>query len=294
MTETHRLLFAISAGLLGLLVGSFLNVCIFRLPRNCMSIVRPRSRCTRCLKFIGWYDNFPVVSWLILGGKCRNCREPISARYPLVELLTGIAFAWAGYVQLYVATGPASDRAVWFLIQAYLVGALVAASFIDLDFKILPDEITLSGIVLGIACGTAFPFLYRNELPAVEWNLHLRGLAAALLGALVGGGSIYAIGVLGKLFFRKEAMGFGDVKLMAFLGAFLGWRGVLLTLLLGCFAGALYGVLQAPFTKKLRGVYVPFGPFLAGGALAMVFFAPQVYGLIDAYLNLFRPKPGPA
>jgi len=288
VSDSHRLVFAISAGALGLLVGSFLNVCIFRLPRNCMSIVRPRSRCLVCLRGIAWYDNVPVLSWLILGGKCRGCGTRISIRYPMVELLTGIVFAWAAYEQLYRAEGPLSDRAVVFAVQAYLAGALIACTFIDLDFRILPDEITLSGIVLGLACGTAFPFLYGARLPALEWNLHLRALAAAALGAFVGGGSIFAVGVLGKLLFRKEAMGLGDVKLMAFLGAFLGWRGILLTFLLGCCAGSIYGIGQFFFTRKLRGVYVPFGPFLAFGAMAMIFFSAHVYGWIDAYMSYAR------
>ena len=271
MTETHRLVYTIFAGALGLLVGSFLNVCIFRLPRNCMSIVRPRSRCTRCLRLIAWYDNFPVASWLILGGKCRGCREPISIRYPLVEILTGAIFAWAAYVQIYRSSDPMSDRAVWFAVWAYLASTLIVCTFIDLDFRILPDEITLSGIVLGLACSTAFPFLYRDQLPAPDWNPHLRGAVAAGLGAVMGGGTIYAIGVLGKLVFRKDAMGLGDVKLMAFLGAFLGWKAILLTLVLGCFAGSGYGIGRMILTRRMRGGYIPFGPFLAiGGWFSLV------------------------
>jgi leader peptidase (prepilin peptidase)/N-methyltransferase len=290
VTETHRIVFTAFAGVFGLLVGSFLNVCIFRLPRNCMSIVKPRSRCTRCLKFIAWYDNFPVASWLILGGKCRNCREPISVRYPLVELLTGAIFAAAAWAQLWRGTGHESERAVWWGVQAYLTAALIVCTFIDLEFRILPDEITISGIVLGLACGAAFPFLYRGALPA--WGVlsspHLRGLAAGLLGAALGIGVTYAVRVLGSVLFKREAMGLGDVKLMGFLGAFLGWKGVLLTFLLGCFAGALYGVVHLLARGTIRRVAVPFGPFLALGALVMVYFSPLVDQGIQAYLNLVR------
>ncbi|MBI2901174.1 MAG: prepilin peptidase [Planctomycetes bacterium] len=282
------LVFVLFAAAFGLLVGSFLNVCIFRLPRNCMSIVRPRSRCTKCLRLIAWYDNFPVFSYLALGGRCRGCGERISPRYPLVELLTGAVFTWAAYAQIHHGAGSGSDRAVLFAVQAYLSATLIVCTFIDLDFRILPDEITLSGIVLGLVCGGAFPLLHGRMLPGLPWNLHVRGLLASGLGAFVGGGTIYAVGVLGKLLFKKEAMGLGDVKLMAFLGAFLGWKSILLTLVLGCFVGAAYGIVQFFFTRKLRGVYVPFGPFLAAGAMTMIFLSPQVYGLLDGYMNLFR------
>lgn len=360
LTETHRIVFLSFAGLFGLLVGSFLNVCIFRLPRECMSIVRPRSRCTRCLRLIAWYDNFPVVSWLLLGGKCRNCKERISPRYALVELLTGALFAWSAYVQLYASTAPLDQRAVWFGVQAYLAAALVVCTFIDLDFRILPDEINFSGVVLGLAFGAAFPFLFRGRLvpvaendfallltmaavgaaasgggwmivralrkprPAGEdsshWgtlivglglacgaasaylfhdgllrvleNPHALGLATAILGGAVGAGALMLVRVLGEIAFKKEAMGMGDVKLMAFLGTFLGWRGVLLTFLVGCFAGALFGIAQMPFTRKLRGVAVPFGPFLAAGALVMIFFSPFVDRAISWYLDLMRQWTG--
>lgn len=259
-----------------------------------MSIVRPRSRCTNCLKLIAWYDNFPVVSYLLLGGKCRHCRRRISPRYMIVELVTGAIFAYAAWVQIYRTAGPWSDRAVWFAVQAYLSSALIACTFIDLEFRILPDEITLSGIVLGLACGAAFPFLFRGALPIDRWVVlrdpHVRGAVASVLGGLVGGGMTWMVRVVGERIYKREAMGFGDVKLMAFLGTFLGWKGIFFTFLLGCFAGALYGVGHWLVRGKIRNVQVPFGPFLAAGAMAMVFFAPQIDGLITAYLNLFRPK----
>src|SRR5262245_4244871 len=151
MTPDQRLVLFVFSGLLGLLVGSFLNVCIFRLPRECMSIVRPRSRCVSCRAFIAWYDNIPVFSWLILGGRCRHCRVRISPRYVLVELLTSAIFLWAAHVQLYEGTlRPEWHRAVWFAIQAGLASSLIVCTFIDLEFTILPDEITLSGIVAGL------------------------------------------------------------------------------------------------------------------------------------------------
>src|SRR6266850_3925613 len=247
MTPVQRLVLLIFAGIFGLLVGSFLNVCIFRLPRECMSIVKPRSRCISCRNFIAWYDNIPVASWLILGGRCRHCKVPISPRYAAVELLTGAIFAWGAYVQLYHGTLPEGwQRAAWFGVQSGLASALIVCTFIDLEFTILPDEITLWGIVLGLATGTAFPFIYEltskpgvfmlgDVWPMFGVNRHVLGLVLAAFGAVAGGGLIWLIGVLGKLVFRKEAMGFGDVKLMAFLGAFLGPQAIVMSLFLAVF-----------------------------------------------------------
>jgi leader peptidase (prepilin peptidase)/N-methyltransferase len=275
MSEAQRLLFVGWAGLLGLVVGSFLNVCIFRLPRNCMSIVKPRSRCPKCLRFIAWYDNLPVASWLVLGGKCRHCRNPISPRYLLIELLTGALYAYAAWAALYPPVRPLGAAAALFLVQAWLIGALIVCTFIDFDFRILPDEITLPGIPIGLALSFAFPFLpffqgtlsdlasllfgmskllvdpykglpelLRMKNALLGWeeaHPHWMALGASALGALTGFGVIWLVGQLGKILFRKriaragetEAMGFGDVKYMAMLGAALGWKGVLLTLVLG-------------------------------------------------------------
>ena len=310
MTSDQQLVLLIFAGITGLLVGSFLNVCIFRLPRECMSIVRPRSRCVKCRQFIAWYDNIPVVSWLILGGKCRHCRTPVSARYAVVELVTGIAFAGAAYVQLYHPL-PATEgwhRAAWFAVQAYLTSALIVCTFIDLEFTILPDEITKSGIVLGLVAGTAAPIIYYFTGPdGGGWNLvwppgvdsipqpwvrwGLRGLATAAAGALVGGGSIWLVGIIGKVLFRKEAMGFGDVKLLAFLGAFLGPRSVLAGFFVAVLLGALFGI--GKFIAVRRMGYVPFGPFLSAGALAMVFAGRFIWDLFDAYIRWVGSLAGP-
>lgn len=273
------------SALFGLLVGSFLNVCIFRLPRNCMSVVKPRSRCPRCLAWIAWYDNLPVVSWLALGGRCRGCRAPIPIRYTLVELLTGGLYAFAAW-RLLVGGGPRppAEAAVIFLTQAWFLGALVVSTFVDLEFKILPDEVTLSGLLIGVVLSAAFPYAHQGAVPLE--NRHLGGLVAAVLGAALGGGSIYTVGVLGKLLFRKEAMGFGDVKFMAMVGALLGWKGALLTLLMACLLGSLYGL--GRFVVVRRMGYVPFGPFLSGGALVVLFASLWVESGIDAYRRLME------
>ena len=302
MADAQRLVLFIFSGIFGLNIGSFLNVCIFRLPRNCMSIVKPRSRCPKCLNWIAWYDNLPVVSWCLLGGKCRHCRNPISIRYTLVELLTGALFLVAGWRALYRAESPGMPQAIGFAIEAWLLSAMLVCTFIDLEFRILPDEITLSGIVIGLAASAAFPFLHGWSTPVppgisvvrdFHWYAghglpfdvrepHLAGLLAAATGAAAGAGSIWMVGVLGKLVFRKEAMGFGDVKYMAMIGAVLGWRGVLLTFVLACLGGSIFGIGKYAAVRRMG--YVPFGPFLSLGALAMLFWSPLVDAALHAYL----------
>jgi leader peptidase (prepilin peptidase)/N-methyltransferase len=285
MTESQGIVLFVFSGLLGLLVGSFLNVCIFRLPRNCMSLVRPRSRCPRCLALVAWYDNVPVASWIVLGGKCRRCRAPISPRYVLVELLTGVLFLYAGWRQLYGSAEPGPDRAVRFAVEAAFVGAMIACTFIDLEFRILPDEITIPGTIVALGTSAIFPFLHA-PLPGSIREPHLAAAAMSALGALAGGGAIYLVGLLGRLIFRKEAMGLGDVKYMAMAGAILGWRGVLLTFVLACLFGSIFGV--GKFIAVRRMGYVPFGPFLSAGAMAMLFGASWVDRAIQAYLRFCR------
>jgi leader peptidase (prepilin peptidase)/N-methyltransferase len=326
MSQSQLTILFVFSGLLGLVIGSFLNVCIFRLPRNCMSIVKPRSRCPRCLNWIAWYDNLPVISWAALGGKCRHCRNPISIRYTLVELLTGALFLYAGWRAIYGLAGPVSMRAERFAVDAWFVSVLIICTFVDLEFRIIPDEVSLSGIVIGLAAGAAFPLLCGQEvlvqerpwsppkpayrlnpnfaLPWTPGEPHLAALAGALVGMLLGAGSVYAVGVFGKIIFRKRiraageevAMGFGDVKFMAMVGAVLGWRGVLLTFLIACLCGSIFGIGKL-IVKRQMG-YVPFGPFLALGALTLLFFPGQVDAALKAYLNFnqeilehFFPRP---
>jgi len=310
MSSEQQLVLLIFAGIFGLLVGSFLNVCIFRLPRECMSIVRPRSRCVKCRAYIAWYDNIPVASWIVLGGKCRHCKTPVSPRYAAVELMTGIAFTAAAWLQIYHPLPETEpwQRAAWFAIQAYLTSALIVCTFIDLEFTILPDEITKSGIVLGLVAGTAAPIIYYftgpewggwnlvrppglDAISRVETQWAVRGLATAAAGAIAGGGSIWLVGILGKVLFRKEAMGFGDVKLLAFLGAFLGPRSVLAGFFVAVLLGALFGI--GKFIAVRRMGYVPFGPFLSAGALAMVFAGRRIWDLFDAYIKWVGSMVGP-
>src|SRR5436190_10615519 len=306
MFQSQLTVLFVFSGIFGLVIGSFLNVCIFRLPRNCMSIVKPRSRCPKCLTWIAWYDNLPVISWVALGGKCRHCRNPISIRYTLVELLTGALFLWVGWRAVYGSGNPGWPQAERFALEAWFVSAMIVCTFIDLEFRILPDEITLSGVVIGLAAAASFPGLYGSELPvlvreshgvvnklvyllspnfALPWtpaNRHLAALMASAAGAAAGAGSIWLVGVLGKWMFRKEAMGFGDVKFMAMVGAVLGWRGVMFTFLIACLWGSLFGIGRLITVRRMG--YVPFGPFLAVGALTMMFVPALVDRAIAAYM----------
>jgi leader peptidase (prepilin peptidase)/N-methyltransferase len=245
--------------LTGMVVGSFLNVCIWRLPRG-QSIVRPRSRCPHCGQGIAARDNIPLVSFLFLRGRCRRCKAPISRRYPSVEALTG-----ALAVLLFLAFGPTAQTAVLFVLFCLLV----VVSFADLDHMIIPDKVTLPGIILGLAL---------NAL------LSPRSIGGFLLGAVVGAAALYVVAILGELLFKKESMGGGDIKLAAMVGAFVGWRGVLLSLFFAVLVGAMMGVSLMILGLKKRREHIPFGPFIALGTIVVVFWGES---LVNAYLRAF-------
>ena len=246
---------------LGCCIGSFLNVCIYRLPQG-LSIVSPRSFCPECRASVRGYDNIPLLSYLLLRGKCRSCGAKISWRYPLVEALTG-AFAVALYLQ-FGLTGS------FFAFFAF-VAALVVITFIDLDHRIIPDVISLPGIGIG--------FLLSFFLPNPS-------VTESLIGLLAGGGSLYLVAVGYQALTKREGMGGGDVKLLAMIGAWLGWKAVLFTLFFASLTGTLIGGGAMLIQKQGRHYVIPFVPFLAFAALAYLFFGPQ---LIDWYLSLGKP-----
>jgi leader peptidase (prepilin peptidase)/N-methyltransferase len=252
-----------------------------------MTIVRPRSRCTRCLEFIRWYDNIPVASYLLLGGRCRFCRAAISPRYPLVELLTAVLFFFSAYQSLVgrPPSGDEFDAVVTMAARWFILAMIVTASFIDMDFRILPDEITKPGLVLSLAAVTAFPHLHDANPILARIPGHLGGLVSACTGALAGGGIIVVVRRLGKLIFRKEAMGEGDIFYLAFLGAYLGYQGAGITFILACLYGSVIGIFWLLLRKDH---YIPFGPFLSLGALTMMFFSPHVHAAIRWYQGLLR------
>jgi leader peptidase (prepilin peptidase)/N-methyltransferase len=264
--------------LAGLAFGSFLNVVIFRLPLKGVSIVRPRSHCMLCGTTIRWTDNLPVLSWLWLRGRCRSCGIPISVRYPLVELATGLAFAFSFYHALWIWRGSsggftlALDAWVQALTGCLLFFCLAAVSFIDLDRRIIPDEFTLPGIAVGILLSLAFPGAFGGPLTPLD-SPHLDSALNAILGAAAGGGVVWAVGAVFRALLGKEAMGFGDVKLLAMIGAFVSWDGALWTLVLASIIGSVCGSI---YYALRRDRYIPFGPFLAAGGLAVFWFKPGI------------------
>jgi len=270
---------------IGACIGSFLNVVIYRLPRE-MSISNPPSHCPACGQPLAWHDNVPIVSFLLLGGRCRHCGVMISGRYALVEALTGILFLATVHGLIAAETFTALQAAVVLIVAS----ALVASSFIDIERRIIPDEITLPGIVLGCLTGLMLPRVHDAADPVLKLiydplPLPVWGLVASLFGALAGGGFIYLSGVLGRIIFHKEAMGMGDVKLMAMVGAFLGWKVALAAIFLGCLYGAVLGValIVARSSKDTR---IPFGPYLAMGVISAVFFNAQIAHALSAWQRL--------
>ena len=270
---------------IGACIGSFLNVVIYRLPRE-MSIANPPSHCPACGQPLAWHDNVPIVSFLLLGGRCRHCGVMISGRYALVEALTGILFLATVHGLIAAETFTALQAAVVLIVAS----ALVASSFIDIERRIIPDEITLPGIVLGCLTGLMLPRVHDAADPVLKLiydplPLPVWGLVASLFGALAGGGFIYLSGVLGRIIFRKEAMGMGDVKLMAMVGAFLGWKVALAAIFLGCLYGAVLGVALIVL-RSSKDTRIPFGPYLAMGVISAVFFNAQIAHALSAWQRL--------
>lgn len=261
MTYILYLLFVF---IFGAIVGSFLNVCICRLPKA-ESVVAPPSHCPHCNYRICWYDNIPILSYILLKGKCRACKEAISVKYPLVELLNGLLTA-----ALFWRFGYSATFAALFIFCS----ALVVITFIDLEHQIIPDEISLSGIVLG--------FLFSFILP---WNNWLN----SLIGILLGGGSLLLVAWGYEKMTGKEGMGGGDIKLLAMMGAFLGWKAVPFIIFVSSLSGSLIGITIMMVSKKDSKLAIPFGPYLAFAAIVYIFYGRKI---IHWYLNLGSPLNG--
>jgi len=264
--STPYVIYALFAFVLGAVVGSFLNVCICRMPEG-ESVVSPPSHCPKCDYRIRWYDNIPILSYLLLRGKCRGCQAPISLTYPMVELLNGL-LTLALFVRfvpqrllaeapldMILAQGPA------FAVLFVFCSALVVVTFIDLEHQIIPDSITLPGIVVG--------FLASAFITPIGW-------LASLIGIAAGGGSLLLIAYGYELVAKKEGMGGGDVKLLAMMGAFLGWKAIIFIIFTASLMGSVIGVCVMLAQKKDASLAIPFGPFLAGGAVFYIFYGPRI------------------
>jgi leader peptidase (prepilin peptidase)/N-methyltransferase len=249
--------------ILGAVVGSFLNVVILRLPTESESIVFPASRCPKCFQPLKWYDNIPLISFVVLKRQCRHCGAPISWQYPLVEL----AMACLS-MALFLKFGLTPALPIYYLFTA----ALLAIIFIDLYHKIIPDSISLPGIVLGFACS------FIN--PVITWQ-------ESGIGLLVGGGVLYAVAAGYYLFTRREGMGGGDIKLLAMIGAFLGWQSLPFVIFGSSILGALVGIGAMAKQKKGGKTMIPYGPFLSFAALVYMFYRE----LINHYLVFYFLTP---
>lgn len=235
----------------GCCVGSFLNVCIYRLPRD-LSIILPGSHCPQCQTPIRSYDNIPLVSYLLLGGRCRKCGAKISWGYPMVEALTGVLA-----IALYLRFG----LTLHFFSLFAFAASLVAITFIDLEHRIIPDIISLPGIFSGALIAIWAPWI---------------GLRDSLIGILIGGGSLFAVAFVYERVTKREGMGMGDVKLLAMIGAWLGWGAVLFTIFIASLSGTIIGMIAMLIHKQGRHYALPFGPFLAFAAILYIFFGSAI------------------
>lgn len=246
----------------GTVIGSFLNVCIYRIPQG-RSIITPASHCPHCDTPIRFYDNIPLASFIILQGRCRSCGAPISLRYFLVELLMGVfslILLWRfGLSTLY-------------LIYLIFFASLTLISFIDLYHRIIPDVVSLPGIVFGLSISLLHPAFSLKD---------------SFIGTILGGGSLYAVAIAYQFVAKREGMGFGDVKLLAMIGAFIGWKGVLFTILCSSFFGTLVGLSLMIVLRKDSKYAVPFGPFLSLGSIIYVLWGE---GLISWYLRFLKAE----
>jgi leader peptidase (prepilin peptidase)/N-methyltransferase len=238
--------------ILGMCIGSFLNVCIYRLPVSKSIVDPPRSICPNCNSQIPFYDNIPVLSYLRLKGRCRYCNTPISFRYPLVEFMSGIAA-----VNVLFMSGVTLEGLIYFVF----ISSLVVITFIDIDHKIIPDIITLPGIPIGLVASFALPALTFKE---------------SLLGLLIGGGSLLCVAWAYTLITHKDGMGGGDIKLLGMIGTIIGWKGVIFTIFVSSMVGTCVGMIMILVKGKNMKFAIPFGPFLSIGAILYIFFGEKI------------------
>ena len=267
----------------GACMGSFLNVCIYRIPRE-ESIVKPRSHCPHCNKLIPWHLNIPILSYIMLRGRCKFCSTRFTPRYMIVEALVALLFVmtWLMFDPNAGARpfGLMTIIDIW-LIPVYWLGlfGLTLGTFVDFEHMIIPNRVTLGGIAIGLILSLLVPSMHGQEC---AWM----GLLFSLIGAVAGWGLLWGVATLGTIAFKKEAMGFGDVKLLGAIGAFLGWQGVLFTVIISSLLGATVGItLMLVGGRKLQS-RIPYGPYLSLAAMIWIFWGPRLW---NVYLNLMIP-----
>ena len=245
--------FTIIVFLFGACWGSFLNVCIYRIPAE-LSVIKPRSRCPKCMTNLAWRDNIPIFGWIVLGGKCRYCQAPISLRYPAIELLTAI---------LFVSVWLRFPYDILLIPYWLMVFGLILATFVDIDEMWLPDRCTIGGMILGPLFSLLIPSMHGVEG-------HWASLVHSLIGLAFGFGLFWGISVLGRYMLKKDAMGFGDVKLMGALGAFLGFESIIFITFMSSLAGAVIGITFIALGKRDLQTRIPFGPYIAMAAVIWI------------------------
>jgi len=259
----------------GAIVGSFLNVCIVRMPKE-QSIVFPGSHCMNCKHPIEWFHNIPIFSYIFLKGQCPYCKTGFSIRYCAIEVLTAVTFV---LMFLYFGWTPV------LIPYLFMVCCFIVATFVDFGHRIIPDEISVGGMFAGLIFSFFIPELHHVTGSSAHWIVpHLVSLWESLLGVLIGGGSIYAMGVLGDFLFKKESMGGGDVKLLAMIGAFLGWKMAILTFFIAPFFGAVYGIIEKIRTKDTA---IAYGPFLVLGALMCMLKGQEILAWVMSGYGLY-------
>jgi leader peptidase (prepilin peptidase) / N-methyltransferase len=266
----------------GASLGSFLNVCIYRIPLD-LSVVAPRSHCPSCKTPIPWYQNIPIFAYLFLGGKCAKCGVRISPRYVLVEILVALLFllVWLKF-DLFTGTRPLGLVPItdFKLVPIYwlVVMGLVLGTFVDFEHMIIPDRVTLGGIACGLIASIIAPSLHGQTaiLPSLMWSV---------VGAAAGWGLLWGVAMLGEFMFKKEAMGFGDVKLMGAIGAFFGWQAVLFTVMVSSLAGSIVGISCILMGKKEMGSRLPFGPYLSLAAVLWMYWGSSWWGAYIQFLT---------
>lgn len=284
--EAIYLYMSVMVFVLGACMGSFLNVCIYRIPVG-ESVITPRSHCTHCLKTIAWYDNIPMLSYVVLRGKCRHCSAKFSGRYAFVEVLTACLF-FLMWLKLGPGPRPLGIVAMMtpWLVPIYwlCVFGLLLGTFVDFDHMIIPDRVTIGGTILGVVFSALVPELHDVPVFLQGMPGYVSGTIMSLAGAALGWCLLRSVARIGEIVFKREAMGMGDVKLLAAIGAFLGWRAVLFNVIISSLLGATVGLGMVLLGRKEMKSGIPYGPYIAMAAVLWILWGPIAWSW---YVNLF-------